>query len=255
MKDLLISEFERIFSRKKTKVLLVLFCLLTLLDCFFIGMYGTAVYSSEFQGPLNNLNFPSILAKEIYFILGFLVFPILFIDSLSGELSGGAYRLVLIRSISRTKLLLVKWSAQVILILIFLLIPFIISYIYGMFFIKNAESTIFLDKNVQYNAIESFFYTLKFYGVLFIIASSILMIANFMSLLVINPVVNFLMTVGGMVGSMYIYDDFKYFLVSGAEAFRIISQQDYTFFLLNAIIIVVGITLNLFIWQKKDIYH
>lgn len=255
MKALLMSEFERIFSRKKTKILLLIFFLITLLDCVFVGFYGVAVYNPELQEPLNNLNFPSILAKEVYFILAFLIFPILFIDSFSGELSEGAYRLLLIRPVSRTKLLLAKWSAQVILVFSFLFIAFVISYIYGMFFVNHAESTMFLDKNVQYNAIEAFFYTLKFYSVLFIIASSILMIANLMSLLVVNPVVNFVMTIGSMVGSIYIYDGFKYFISSGAEAFRIVSQGNYTFFLLNAIIIIVGVGLNVFIWNNRDVYN
>lgn len=255
MKTLLASEFERIFSRKKTKILLILFCLITLLDCLFVGVYGVAVYNPEFQGPLNNLNFTSVLAKEIYFILSFLIFPILFIDSFSGELSEGAYRLVLIRAVSRKKLLLAKWITQITLVVTFLSISFVISYIYGMFFIDHVESTMFLDKNVQFNAIEAFLYTLKFYGVLFIIAISILMIVNFMSLLIVHPVINFLMAIGFMIGSMYIYDGFKYFLISGSEAFRIISHGDYTFFLLNAIIIVAGAIFNSLIWKKRDIYN
>ncbi|MFY0127162.1 hypothetical protein ACRS6Y_19740 [Bacillus cytotoxicus] len=67
MKQLMISEFERIFSRKKTKVMLFIFILFLIGDAIFLEYGELAIYSRNGVGtPLSQLNFSVVLAKEIY---------------------------------------------------------------------------------------------------------------------------------------------------------------------------------------------
>ncbi|MGR5861416.1 ABC transporter permease [Bacillus pacificus] len=144
MRQILISEFERIFNRKKTKALIVIFGLLLILHSVWVHTFGVAIYDTKgTEAILSNLNFPVAVTREWYFTLFLLIFPILFIDSFNSEISSGAYRLVMIRPVGRWELLLAKWIAQMSIVSLFLLMAFIESYIYGTFFIRRAEETFF----------------------------------------------------------------------------------------------------------------
>ncbi|PEB47455.1 ABC transporter permease [Bacillus pseudomycoides] len=256
MKQLMISEFERIFSRKKTKVMFLVFTLFLIGDAVFLDYGKLAIYSSEgAAAPLSQLNFQVTLAKEIYFVLALLVFPILFIDSFNGERSSGAYRLVCIRPIERTKLLVAKWLTQFILAIAFLFLTFIFGYIYGKLYIPTAEYTTFLHQDIKYNAAEAFLYTLKFYGVFVLITATILLLASFVSLWMPNVVLSFFGTIGLLFGALYIHDSFSYFLSAGQEAIRILSNGDSIFYLVNGTILVVCMLLSFITWKTKDLYE
>ncbi|MGE6591784.1 hypothetical protein ACQKFU_19595 [Bacillus mycoides] len=47
MRQILISEFERIFDRKKTKVLIVIFVLLLILHSVWVHTFGVAIYDTK----------------------------------------------------------------------------------------------------------------------------------------------------------------------------------------------------------------
>lgn len=254
MKALVISELTRIFSRKKTIILLFVIILFTLFDSLFIGFFEEAIYNSHgVSAPLNQLNFPVVLGKEIFFLLHFLIFPIFFIDSFSGELSDGSYRFIMTRPISRMHMLFSKWIGQTVLLFLSFLTIILISYAYGWFFIEPAKSTMFLHPSKQYGALESFIFILQFYSILFIISLCVLMIASSVATF-INPILSYFVTVGVMVTTVYIGETFTFFLLPGEEALRIVHERDHAFLILTTMIITVGLLLNTFIWEKRDIY-
>ncbi|EMA6342375.1 ABC transporter permease [Bacillus cytotoxicus] len=254
MKQLIISEFERIFARKKTKVILFIFILFLIGDAIFLAYVQLAIYSHNGSGtPLSQLNFQVVLAKEMYPILALLIFPILFVDSFNGERSSGAYRLVCIRSIERVKLLCGKWLTQFIVASIFLLLTFITGYVYGRLYIPSAEYTTFLHQDIKYNAMESFLYTLKYYGILLFITATILLLASFISLWMPNVVLSYFGTIGILFGVLYVHHIFSYFILAGQEAIRILSNGDSTFYLLNGTIFVVCMLFSVITWRAKDL--
>lgn len=254
MNALVKSELSRIFSRKKTIVLFAIFLLLVVFDSFFIHFFGQAIFSRHGDAaPLTQHNFPVALGKETFFFLHFLIFPILFIDSFSGELSDGSYRFIMTRPISRMNLLLSKWISQIFMLIIFFAVVIIIGYVYAFAFVETSSATMFLHPTKEYSAMESILFTMKFYGLLFLVSCCVLMIASFVSFF-IHPILSYFLTVGLMVSAVFVHDVFRFFILPGEEVLRIIYERDITFIILTMLIITVGFLINSVVWKKRDIY-
>ncbi|WP_242271264.1 ABC transporter permease [Bacillus cereus group sp. BfR-BA-01310] len=256
MGQILISEFERIFDRKKTKVLIVIFGLLLILHSVWVHTFGVAIYDTKgTEAILSNLNFPVAVTREWYFTLFLLIFPILFIDSFNSEISSGAYRLIMIRPVSRWELLLAKWITQMSIVSLFLLIAFIESYVYGTFFIRHAEETFFLDKQVIYGTGASILYTLKYYLILWFIASALLMLSSFVSLWFQNAIITYFVIVGLLVAVLYVNEEISYFVIGSESILRILSEGKVTFYLINGTILGGCAIAAMFNWRKKDVFN
>ncbi|MED0979949.1 ABC transporter permease [Bacillus paramycoides] len=256
MGQILISEFERIFDRKKTKVLIVIFGLLLILHSVWVHTFGVAIYDTKgTEAILSNLNFPVAVTREWYFTLFLLIFPILFIDSFNSEISSGAYRLIMIRPVSRWELLLAKWITQMSIVSLFLLIAFIESYVYGTFFIRHAEETFFLDKQVIYGTGASILYTLKYYLILWFIASALLMLSSFVSLWFQNAIITYFVIVGLLVAGLYVNEEISYFVIGSESILRILSEGKVTFYLINGTILGGCAIAVMFSWRKKDVFN
>ncbi|KEK25274.1 ABC transporter permease [Bacillus gaemokensis] len=256
MRQILVSEFERMFERKKTKVLMIIFGLLLILNSLWVHKFGAAIYDSKgTEAILSNLNFSVAVTREWYFPLFLLIFPILFIDSFNSEISSGAYRLIMIRPVSRWKLLFVKWITQVMMISLFLLVAFVISYGYGSFFVKHAEQTVFLNKQVTYGAGAALLYTVKYYLILWFIASSLLMLTSFVSLWFQNSVITYFVTIGLIVAGLYVNEGFSYFLIGSESILRVLSEGKTTFYLINGTILGGCALAAMFYWRNKDVYN
>ncbi|MED0985085.1 ABC transporter permease [Bacillus paramycoides] len=256
MGQILISEFERIFDRKKTKVLIVIFGLLLILHSVWVHTFGVAIYDTKgTEAILSNLNFPVAVTREWYFTLFLLIFPILFIDSFNSEISSGAYRLIMIRPVSRWELLLAKWITQMSIVSLFLLIAFIESYVYGTFFIRHAEETFFLDKQVIYGTGASILYTLKYYLILWFIASALLMLSSFVSLWFQNAIITYFVIVGLLVAGLYVNEEISYFVIGSESILRILSEGKVTFHLINGTILGGCAIAAMFSWRKKDVFN
>lgn len=254
MNALVKSELSRIFSRKKTIVLFVIFILFVVFDSFFIQFFGQAIFSRHGDtAPLTQHNFPVALGKETFFFLHFLIFPILFIESFSGELSDGSYRFIMTKPNSRMNLLLSKWMGQIFMLLLFFAAVIIIGYVYAWAFIEPSSTTMFLHPTKEYSAIESLMFTMKFYGLLFLVSSCVLMIASFVSFF-LQPILSYFLTVGLMIAAVFVHDTFRFFILPGEEVLRIIHERDVTFIILTMLIITVGLLVNSFVWKKGDIY-
>lgn len=178
-------------------------------------------------------------------------FPILFIDSFNSEISSGAYRLVMIRPVGRWELLLAKWITQMSIVSLFLLMAFIESYIYGTFFIRRAEETFFLDKQVIYSANASILYTVKYYLILWFIASALTMLSSFVSLWFQNAIITYFVIVGLLVASLYVNEELSYFVIGSGSILRILSEGKGTFYLINGTILGGCAIAAMFSWCKK----
>ncbi|MBU7595972.1 ABC transporter permease [Metabacillus halosaccharovorans] len=249
------NEFQKILLRKKTMLLFIIFTLIVLGSCLFLNYYGLGNHTSDSpQVKVNNINLPVLVAKESFFVLSLIIFPLLFLDSFSGELSSGAYRMTLIRPISRVKLLFSKYVSQLIIALLFLAIPLLVSYIYGQLLSPHVSHVTYSNQYSKLNGLESVLYTVKFYSLLLIIGISILTIVSLLSAFIPNTPLCFLFTLGVMIGSIYISDTFSYFLLSGEYVYNQLNNQGITFFLTNGIIILCGGLVNSLRWRTKDFF-
>lgn len=254
MKDLVKSELSRIFARRKTVILFIIFILLTIFDSMFIHYYGQAIFNRQGDtAVLTPHNFPVALGKEVFLILHFLIFPILFIDSFSVELSDGSYRLVMTKPISRMHLLLSKWISQMIILLLFFVTIIVVAYSYALLFIDSSSATMFLHPTKEYSVLEAFIFTIKFYAFLFLVSCTVLMITSFIAFF-IHPILSYIVTVGILIAAVFVHDVFRFFLIPGEEVLRIVHEQDITFLILTTFMITVGLLVNSLAWNKRDIY-
>ncbi|MFJ7747471.1 ABC transporter permease [Peribacillus sp. NPDC097295] len=256
MNLLLKNEFQKIFLRKKTIVLLIMYTVIVLGSCLFLNYYGLGNYSNNTpQVKVNSLNLPILVAKESFFILNFIIFPLLFLDSFSGELKSGAYRMTLIRPVSRFKLLFSKYVSQIMLVFVFLAVLLIVSYIFGYMMSPHVDRITFSKPYMNLTVFESVLYTLSFYALLFLIVISLLALVSVISTLIPNTSLGFLFTLGFMIGSVYISDIFSYFILPGQYIFNQLNNLNILFFLSTGIIILFGGFFNFIIWRNKDFFE
>ncbi|WP_144510542.1 hypothetical protein [Bacillus sp. FJAT-22090] len=253
LKALTISELERALFRKKTLVLFIAYLIIIIGSSAFLSFFDMGFYNRETQAPLNNLNLPVLVAKEVYIILSLLIFPLLFIDSFSGEVSSGSYRMVMIKPGKRIEFVISKIISQLIIVLLFLISGFVVSFIYGSFSAEQVKSVSILNHE-NLNQIGALLYTAKYYGVLFVIFMSIMIIAHVVCSIFSNTVLNFIIILALIVGSLYISDNFSFFLIAGEYTFNLINNGNITFFVINGIIITIGFFITILIWSKKDVY-
>lgn len=256
MSFLLKNEFQKIFLRKRNMLLLITFTFIVIGLCMFLNYYGLGVHTRDLPlVKVNNLNLSVLVAKESFFVLNLIIFPLMFLDSFSGEIKSGAYRMTLIRPIPRYKLLFSKYLSQLIMAFLFLSILLIVSYIYGQLAGPQVSKVTYSSQYMDQNGLESFYYTLKFYSLLLIIVISILTIVSLISTFIPNTPLGFLITIGLMVGSFYISDKFSYFILAGEYVFNQLNNPNGQFFLINGIIILCGGGLNFWMWRNRDFFN
>ncbi|SFT00632.1 ABC transporter permease [Marininema halotolerans] len=253
MKELFLSEWERIWARRKTLVSLVLF--ISLLGLFSTWLHRGAIgfYTPELETSLNALNFPTFLLKEIGFILSLIMLPMFFVDSFNGEYSSGAYRLILIRPHSRGKLLLAKWLSMASVVGIFLGIAFIFSQLLGRILYSAPESITFYPGGHSYTGVGAIGYSLLFYLTFFVIYLALLGIASLVSSFLPNTILSFFSILVVLLGTFYTPDAYHYFILNGEAAFRVLNGADTTPFITSVFGVIVGTFLLVYaLWQRRN---
>lgn len=237
-------------------LLLITFTFIVIGLCIFLNYYGLGVHTRDLPlVKVNNLNLSVLVAKESFFVLNLIIFPLMFLDSFSGEIKSGAYRMTLIRPIPRYKLLFSKYLSQLIMAFLFLSILLIVSYIYGQLAGPHVSKVTYSSQYMDQNGLESFYYTLKFYALLLIIVISILTIVSLISTFIPNTPLGFLITIGLMVGAFFISDKFSYFILAGEYVFNQLNNPNGQFFVINGIIILCGGMLNFWMWRNQDFFN
>ncbi len=145
MMQLLQSDWQRIWKRKKTFVSLLIFVAIVLLDCLFLGVQSFGAFDNVSSVPLTAQNFSLFLLKEVSFFLVLIIGPILMIDSFNGEYHGGQLRLVLIRPISILRLFAAKWINLAVILLLFVAVTFVIGEGAGHLLKPNVDSVVYLN--------------------------------------------------------------------------------------------------------------
>ncbi|WP_044641197.1 ABC transporter permease [Risungbinella massiliensis] len=252
MKQIVWSEFERTFKRKKTMVLLIVYAGLLALECLFLSSMRTGFFDAENSVQVDSLNAATLFFRDISFFVNFILIPMLVVDSFNGEYTSGALRMVLIRPVSRAKLFLAKWSVQYFIILAIICITWLTGTLFGRFAMPNVESTVFLG-NEAVSSFGAFLYTLRFYGIALLIYMSLISVGSFISVLMPNPILSYVGYIGVLVGAIYASDQFIFLLAVTDSIFQQLSHVNAEGFLVTlSVLLIVSIIMNLGLWKKKE---
>ncbi|SFT00822.1 ABC transporter permease [Marininema halotolerans] len=253
MTELFMSEWERIWARRKTMVSFVIVILLSAMSTFLLQRGGIGFVTADLEVPLHALNFPVFLLKELGFVLSFVLLPMFFVDSFNGEYSSGAYRLVLVRPQSRKRLLLAKWSSMAAVIGIFLTIVFLFSQIAGWILYSAPSSVSFYPGEPSYSIVGAFGYSLLYYLIFFLIYLALLGLTSFISSIMPNAILAFFSIIAVILATLYAPESLHYFLMNGQTTFQVLNGTGlYPFFgsLLTIILLSYGLVYG--IWERKD---
>lgn len=257
MKNLVISELERVWSRGKTKGLLILFIGLTIFWGVFMKQSNIGFYDPETTMKLNSLNFGVFIVRDIHPLLVFVVLPMLYVDGFNGEYSLGYYRNVMVRPYEKWQFVASKIIAQMIVTFIIVLIMFVLTSILGEVFFDKVNSTEFFKVSGNFSFVGALIYRAKFYFVEFVILISVLSLSTLICSIIPNIVLAFMSIMGFFIGGIYVLgDDFFFFLSSGQDIFNVLGNvQSYKFYIIIVSFIVIGMASTLTLWKKKDFLY
>ncbi|RWR04379.1 ABC transporter permease subunit [Siminovitchia fortis] len=251
MKQLLASEYERVFKKKKTIVGILIFCFVLAFECFFLYQMDVSFYDPEQVVPLNSINSAPFFLRELGVFLHFILIPMFVVDSFNGEYSSGALRLVLIRPQKRVNVLLAKWIVQASIFFMIMVFTWLVGTIFGRMLMPNVEETSFYQTGSM-DAVGGLLYTLKFYAMAFLIVIAVIGLCSLISMLMPNPILAYAGTVVVLVGGIYIQDVFDYLFVPSDSIFAVLGKFQAGFYVSLFLIIAASCMINIGIWKKKQ---
>lgn len=253
MLNLMKSEWERMWARKKTKIGLFLFLFLLAFECFFLwGMGGRSFYDPEHAVHLNSLNTAPFLLREMAVYLNFILIPMLVVDSFNREYASGQLRMVLLRPLSYGKLLTAKWLVCSLLLLGINVLMWLAGTFFGKWAMPHAETVHFLNTG-DYGPIGAFLFCMAFYGIAFLIFLAVLGVSTLISTLLPHPILSYVGIVIFLVGSVYVSSHLEFFLSVSDSIFHVLGRlEDMSLFGICAACAILGYGCSLWIWRRRN---
>ncbi|MEH6944200.1 ABC transporter permease [Bacillus sp. JJ722] len=252
MKNILISEIERTFKRKKTWVGILIYFGLIGLECLFLLMVGgKSFYDPTHAVTLNSLNTAPFLLRELGLFFQFVLIPMLVVDSFNGEYTSGAYRLILIRPQERTKLFLTKICVQGAIVLCLLLFTMVVGMIFGMSAFPDVTEVSFLNTD-PLQPMSVFFYVCKFYVIAYLILLAVIAIGSLISVLMPNTILSYIGIIGFLIGSLYVSDHFAFFLAFSDSIFQVLGGQNNMLLIIVFLLLFISYIINVATWRRRD---
>lgn len=253
MMQLLQSDWQRIWKRKKTFVSLLIFVAIVLLDCLFLGVQSFGAFDNVSSVPLTAQNFSLFLLKEVSFFLVLIIGPILMIDSFNGEYHGGQLRLVLIRPISILRLFAAKWINLAVILLLFVAVTFVIGEGAGHLLKPSVDSVVYLNPDRAYGPVGAFLYNLESYGLFMLILLAQLSVTAALCTLLPSPIICYLGWIGVAVGGLYVSDALRFLLMGMSTVFQWMAGRYAHAFLLPVMVcIFLGFAVTMLWWNRRN---
>ncbi|MBT2291098.1 ABC transporter permease [Paenibacillus albidus] len=253
MNSLIQSEWQRMWKRPKTLISLILFTAIVLFDCLFLGVQRFGAFDNIHTAPLTAQNFSVFLLKEVSFLLTLIVAPLLIVDSINGEYTAGQLRLVLIRPISFARLFAAKWLNLAFMLLLFTAVTFMIGELAGHLLKPAADSVRYLNPAQVYDHSDAFIYALQSYGLFYLIVLAELSVVGLVSSLMPNALVSFFVSLGVLIGALYISDTLGFFLMSASVIFQLMAGS-YAAPFYGPVLVCTGIGFlaTMEVWQRRS---
>lgn len=133
------NENMKIYRRPRTWIMLAILAGILGLVAYFMGRESSANVMDYLKTSANFMQFVTIFSA---IIAG---------DIVASEFGWGTIKLLLIRPVSRTKILLSKYIALVLFALFFIIMQLLFSYTFGLIFLGSGQSNItFTDVLTEY---------------------------------------------------------------------------------------------------------
>lgn len=164
---LFISEWERLWSRKVTWLMLVAMPLI---------VYATAHYYAGHNLKISHerpeytvfANFPVLSLNEQLMTTFNVIVLLLAAYLITEEYRSGQLRLILLRAHSFPRVMLVKWLVLVVTMFLFLLCYFAVSYVVGFFMFERVDSLPLFYQKTWVSEWQAFLYNLQYYAVAYV---------------------------------------------------------------------------------------
>ncbi|WP_242307538.1 hypothetical protein [Bacillus cereus group sp. BfR-BA-01331] len=255
MKRLVLSEIERIFSRKSTKILFaisIVFPIIFFYLCQLRWKFSTYIVDGV-ELPLNSLNYPVTQMGEYNALLIFILLPLFFSESLSSEIDSGAYKMILLRQSQKWKLLASKWISLAIIYLGMLICTYFTNALIGYLFLPKVNYTTYYNITENLNSLYSTVYNLKFYLIMLVVHMALLAAISLLSLIVQKPILTFLGSIALLIVCMYVFTPVNIiFFQTSQVAFSILGgafNLNYVF--IFSMIVLLLFSLSVWMWNKK----
>lgn len=256
MKKLVLAEYERIWARKSTKILLAVVIIFQVLNFLLYQKYWHLDIYTIKKGidiKLNNLNYPVTQLLDFNSVLIFIILPLYFSECLSLEIDSGAYKMIVLRPVSRWKLLVSKWLALASTYTIVLSFVYITRSIIGNLFMPKVDMTNYFVNTLNFNKFDSVIYNIKYYLIILLIHLSLIGVISVIGFIVKKPLLTFLGSIAFIITSIYAFDpmtdiffkttDIGFFILAGEY-----NLKNVFFYLLFALFCFI---VSLFIWNKR----
>ncbi|WP_172194686.1 ABC transporter permease [Saccharibacillus qingshengii] len=221
--NLIRSEAQRVFKRRRTWAVIAVYLIFVLLECLFLTMMNTSFYDPDHSVPLNSLNTAPFLLRELAILMNFVVIPMLAADSFNGDVFSGALRLALIRPVSRVKMFLVKWAVLGAAVGAMTLFTWAAGTVFGRIFMPAAAETTLMGAGTV-GGLGAIGYGLGFYGLAFCIFLALIGVGGIVSRLAPNPVLAYIGMLAVIVGGIYVSDGLAFLLSVSDSIFHFLGH-------------------------------
>lgn len=249
------SEFQRMYSKKSTKIIYLITILFPILIFYFFQQrWDTDSYTvNGVQYSLNNLNYPVTQLLEYNALFIFIILPLFFSESFSSEIDSGGYKMILLRPFKKWKFLIGKWIVLILTYISMLFSVFLINSLIGYLFLPNVEYTSYYNINENLYLFDSIFYNLKFYSIILIVHLSILPIISFLSIVFKKTLLSFFGSIALLIGSIYISVPLQNILFHMPDVAYSILGGTYGFINILVFISVICLlfSVSIWIWNKR----
>ncbi|MEH6944201.1 ABC transporter permease [Bacillus sp. JJ722] len=174
MKQLLVSEWERLWKRKTTWLIFFSIPLILLVSAKYL-LGQNKVQSTELPQYAVAWNFPILSLSEMLITAFQGIILIIVVLMVTEEHRSGQLRMVLIRQYTFAEIMVAKYMVSIGAILLFFFTYFILSHLMGIIFFPTPEEFSLFYNESSATVFEGLIYNLKFYGIA--IATAITMVS------------------------------------------------------------------------------
>ncbi|TSB46221.1 ABC transporter permease [Alkalicoccobacillus porphyridii] len=253
MRQLVISELERLWQMKMVKILLLLFIGISIFSAYFLTWFDLGIYTIDSETPLNTVNFPWFLLREVSFFVLLVIMPLLCIIVLNSPVKSKAYYLILSRPFSRLEFLLSKWGTLLLAAIFITIFIFIIGLVSGSLFYQIPEYVTFYNDQTRFSVIEGYMYSFKLYFSFLGIIITVIALSSVLAILAPNPIITYFLLMISYVIPIYFSSELSFFLLPIQSIFISLSESGFPLlYMVLPLIAAVGGGISSLLWLKQD---
>lgn len=253
MKHLIASEFERLWKMRMIKILLLLLIGISFFSAYFLTWFDLGLYTADSETPLNAVNFPWFLLREVSFFVTLVIMPLFCVVVLNAPINARTYNLVLYRPFHRLEFLLSKWGTLLLIAVFITVFIWLIGVVLGFFFYQVPEYVTFYGDLTRYSVLNGYIYSAKLYFLFWAVIIAGIAIASVMSIMAPNPIIAYFLLMIVYVVPIYFSNELSFFLMPTQSIFISLSESNMPLlYMVLPLIALFGGGISGLFWVKQD---